>query len=187
MQNEQAWNILNSAEMICSAEAVNHAIEQLAGAITVDFHDKNPLALIVMKGGLMFAGQLLAWLHFPLTCDYIHATRYHNTMQGSDIDWLAMPSESVVGRHVLLLDDILDEGYTLAAIKAKLLELGAISVVCAVLTDKLNGLNKPMHADYIGMSLPNRYVFGCGMDIQGAWRNLPAIYAIKEPGNGDPF
>jgi hypoxanthine phosphoribosyltransferase len=86
----------------------------------------------------------------------------------------------VAGRHVLVLDDILDEGETLAAIRDKLLEMGAARVWSAVLTDKNNGLDKPIQADFVGLDVPNRYVFGCGMDAYGLWRNLPAIYALKE-------
>jgi hypoxanthine phosphoribosyltransferase len=86
----------------------------------------------------------------------------------------------VAGRVVLVLDDILDEGHTLAAIRDKVLELGASSFHCAVFSDKVTGRPKPIQADFIGIRLPNRYVFGFGMDVRGAWRNLPAIYALKE-------
>jgi hypoxanthine phosphoribosyltransferase len=91
-----------------------------------------------------------------------------------------MPKENVAGRVVLVLDDILDEGHTLAAIRDKVLGLGAKSFHCAVFADKVLGREKPIKADFIGISLPNRYVFGFGMDVRGAWRNLPAIYALKE-------
>ena len=175
----KAWQILNDAELIYSADAVNQAIIQVAISITADYTEKNPLIITVMNGGMMFAGQLLPLLRFPLNCDYIHVSRYRNTTQGGNLEWIAMPRESVQGRHVLLLDDILDEGHTLAAIKDKLMALGAAHVACAVLTDKNTGENKPVQAEYVGLTLPNRYVFGCGMDIQGAWRNLPAIYALK--------
>ncbi len=180
MNPEQAWNILENAEIVCDAESVSRTIAQLAAAISLDYHQRFPLVLSIMNGGMVFAGQLLPQLHFPLSCSYIHATRYRNTTQGGELDWLSMPAESVAGRTVLLLDDILDEGHTLLAIKQKLLEMGATEVACAVLTNKLNGLDKPVHAEYVGMDLPNRYVFGCGMDIHGIWRNLPAIYALKE-------
>ena len=79
-----------------------------------------------------------------------------------------------------MLDDILDEGETLAEIKRRVLELGAAEFYSAVFADKAIGKNKPICADFVGMELPNRFVFGFGMDIQGAWRNLPAIYAVKE-------
>ncbi|MDR3390497.1 MAG: hypoxanthine-guanine phosphoribosyltransferase [Sulfuriferula sp.] len=179
LKPHDAWQVLQDAELIFSADDVNAAITQLAISITADYTDKNPLVITVMNGGMMFAGQLLPLLRFPLDCDYIHASRYGNATSGKEIAWIAMPRESVQGRHVLLLDDILDEGHTLAAIKAKLLGLGAAQVSCAVLTNKNIGKIKPIDADYIGLTLPNRYVFGCGMDVSGAWRNLPAIYALK--------
>ncbi len=90
-----------------------------------------------------------------------------------------MPSDNVKGRTVLVLDDILDEGHTLAAIREKCLTLGATRVVVAVLVEKTLDKSKPVKADYVGLQVPDRYVFGCGMDVYGWWRNLPAIYALK--------
>jgi hypoxanthine phosphoribosyltransferase len=90
------------------------------------------------------------------------------------------PGPAVTGRVVLVLDDILDEGKTLAAIREKLLAMGASRVLIAVLSEKDTGRAKPVKADFTGVKLPNRYVFGCGMDVKGAWRNLPEIYALKE-------
>ena len=89
------------------------------------------------------------------------------------------PRADVRGRTVLILDDILDEGLTLAAIKARLVAQGAGRCLIAVLTEKELGRPKPVVPDFVGLRLPNRYVFGCGMDVKGAWRNLPAIYAVK--------
>ena len=91
-----------------------------------------------------------------------------------------MPGDDVKGRTVLLLDDILDEGITLAAVRDKCLEMGASRVLVAVLTEKLLDHPKPIQADYVGLQVPNRYVFGCGMDVNERWRNLPAIYALKQ-------
>ena len=133
-----------------------------------------------MGGAVVFSGQLLPLLNFPLDFDYIHATRYGNETQGNVLQWKVMPKENVAGRVVLVLDDILDEGHTLAAIRDKVLELGANSFHCAVFADKVTGRVKPIQADFVGINLPNRYVFGFGMDVRGAWRNLPAIYAVKE-------
>ena len=95
-------------------------------------------------------------------------------------DWKVAPRENVKGRVVLVLDDILDEGETLHAIRQRVLALGAAEFHSAVFADKDNGKAKPMRADFVGMELPNRFVFGYGMDIHGAWRNLPAIYAVRE-------
>jgi hypoxanthine phosphoribosyltransferase len=91
-----------------------------------------------------------------------------------------LPGKSVVGRTVLVLDDILDEGETMAAIIDKLLDLGSGQVFTAVLADKQHGRAKPITADFVGLNVPDRYVFGFGMDVYGLWRNLPAIYALKE-------
>jgi len=177
---EEARRLLAEADLICTADEVARAIERLAAEIPARLADANPLVLTVMSGGIYFAGQLLPRLAFPLECDYLHATRYRNTTQGHDIEWIAEPRTPVAGRTVLLLDDILDEGITLAAIKQRLLAQGARECLTAVLTEKdLGGRKKPVCADFVGLTLPDRYVFGCGMDVRGAWRNLPEIFAVK--------
>jgi hypoxanthine phosphoribosyltransferase len=177
---EQALEILHSAERLCSAEFVSGSVSRVAQEITAQLGERYPIVLSVMGGAIVFAGQLLPQLRFPLDLDYIHATRYRNSTQGQDIAWKVMPKEDVKGRVVLVIDDILDEGHTLAAVRGKLLQMGAAEFYCAVLADKDIGQAKPIQADYVGLQLPNRYVFGCGMDVQGMWRNLPEIYALKE-------
>lgn len=171
--------ILEGADILFSAQEVDLAIERLAGQINEEFGDTVPLVISVMGGATFFAGQLLPRLLFPLQFDYVQASRYHDQTQGHELIWKVMPGENVRGRVVLILDDILDEGHTLAAITEKCLELGADRVVIAVLTEKDLSKEKPVKADYVGLVLPNRYVFGCGMDVYGWWRNLPAIYALK--------
>jgi len=177
---QEALDILNGAEQICPAEEVSAIVKRMAGEIGASLGEAHPLVLSVMGGAVVFSGQLLPLLNFPLDFDYIHASRYGNETQGNTLQWKVMPKENVAGRVVLVLDDILDEGHTLAAIRDKVLELGASSFHCAVFSDKVTGRPKPIQADFIGIRLPNRYVFGFGMDVRGAWRNLPAIYALKE-------
>jgi len=132
-----------------------------------------------MGGAVVFAGHLLPKLVFPLDCDYLHVTRYGDATSGGALAWVAEPRLPVKGRVVLVLDDILDEGITLAAIKSRLFDQGAVECLVAVLADKQLGREKPIRPDFVGLQLPNRYVFGYGMDVKGAWRNLPAIYAVK--------
>ena len=181
MPVDKIWSILNNdAEEICSALTVNQAVQRLGKEITERLADRYPVVLSVMGGGVVFTGQLLPLLRFPLDFDYVHASRYGNALTGNEIKWKVMPGESVAGRVVLVLDDILDEGHTLAAIRAKLLDSGATEVLCAVLANKDLGKRKPISADFVGLNVPNRYVFGFGMDVNGAWRNLPSIYALKE-------
>ena len=181
-QTARAWQILEAAELIHSAAAVDAAIERVAAEITTTLKDRYPLVLSVMGGAVVFAGRILPMLNFPLEFDYIHASRYGAATSGGLIDWKVEPKGNVSGRVVLVLDDILDIGNTMLAIRERILGLGAEAFYCAVLTDKKNGHAKPIYADFVGLSLPDRYVFGCGMDAYGLWRNLPAIYALQEQG-----
>ncbi|HQT00467.1 MAG: hypoxanthine-guanine phosphoribosyltransferase [Hydrogenophilales bacterium 16-64-46] len=180
MTPADAQQLLDTAECIADTAAVQAALDRLAADISLRLAGECPLVLPVMGGAIVFAGQLLPRLAFPLEFDYLHVTRYRGDTRAGTMEWKVLPGKRVAGRVVLVLDDILDEGETLAAVRDKLLELGAASVLTAVLTDKANGLAKPIHADFTGLSVPNRYVFGCGMDAYGYWRNLPAIYALKD-------
>jgi hypoxanthine phosphoribosyltransferase len=179
MQPDEAWKVLDEAELICDADAVRKALERVALEISEKLGKANPLVLVVMRGGILFAGQLLPLLRFPLDLDYVHATRYNDSTSGGKLEWRIHPPESVKGRAVLVLDDILDAGDTLAAIRERLNAMGAQSCHVAVLSEKKSGRAKKSFADFVGVELPDRYVFGCGLDVAGAWRNLPEIYALK--------
>jgi hypoxanthine phosphoribosyltransferase len=176
----QAWEILESAERVCSAAAVTQAVHRVAADISRVLATANPLVLSVMGGAVVFAGQLLPLLKFPLDFDYLHLTRYGNATSGGRIVWKVYPDEAVAGRVVLVVDDILDQGHTMLEIRQRILASGAERFYCAVFADKDIGRPKPVAADFVGVTLPNRYVFGFGMDVKGAWRNLPEVYALKE-------
>lgn len=184
LNREQAQRILDDAEEIIPAVEVNHAVRRVAAEIRVALADKHPLVLSVMGGAVVFTGQLLPLLDFPIDFDTIHVTRYGNETHGAELTWTLMPRQNVHGRCVLVVDDILDEGHTLAAIRAMVLQLGATEVYSAVFADKAIGRAKPIQADFVGLSVPNRFVFGFGMDVSGAWRNLPALYAVRTEHGG---
>ena len=177
---EEAWRILETADEVCSAECVRTEVARMAREITAKLEKRRPLVLAVMRGSVIFAGQLLPQLRFPLQFDYLDVTRYGTSTVGGQISWKVSPGTAVAGRAVLVVDDILDEGHTLAAVREKLLEAGATEVHIAVFSEKETGREKPVRADFVGIALPNRYVFGFGMDVHGVWRNLPAVYAMKE-------
>ncbi len=179
---DKARRVLETADLVCPAVDVSGALERLAREITAALSDSFPLVLCVMRGGVVFAGQLLPRLRFPLEFDYLELTRYGDSTRGGDITWKVVPGTPVAGRAVLVLDDILDEGSTLAAIRDRLVAAGAGRVLCAVFAEKDTGRPRPIRADFTGVQLPDRYVFGFGMDVQGAWRNLPEIYALEEDG-----
>jgi len=178
--NQEARAIFQDAELIRTADEVQDAVRRVAHSINATLADKHPLVLSVMGGAVVFSGQLLPLLDFPLDFDYVHVSRYGDAKHGGKMHWKVEPRENVRGRVVLVLDDILDEGHTLAALRQRVLELGASRFYSAVFADKRHGRDKPIHADFVGVELPDRFVFGYGMDIHGAWRNLPAIYAVKE-------
>ena len=180
LSNQQAREILVNADLIRSADEVQAAVRGVAKAINRTLADQHPLVLSVMGGAVVFTGQLLPMLDFPLDFDYLHVSRYGNEKRGGELHWKVAPRENVRDKVVLVVDDVLDEGETLHAIKQRVMELGASKFYSAVFADKVKEKTKPIRADFVGMELPNRFVFGYGMDIHGAWRNLPAIYALKD-------
>lgn len=166
------------ADRIYSKQDVEAAYDRMAADITARLSNSNPLVLCVMVGGLIPAGQLLPRLEFPLQIDYLHATRYQGATQGGQLHWIVRPSYSLEGRVVLLIDDILDEGVTLAALCDACREAGASEVLTAVLLEKLHDRKNGLKATFTGLQVEDRYVFGCGMDYKGYLRNVPGIYAI---------
>lgn len=177
---EDSQNVLENAELLYSADEVEQAITRMANEITTELESSNPLALPVMVGGVILAGKLIPQLNFPLQMDYIHATRYRSSTSGSTISWLKKPEKSLKDKSVLLIDDILDEGITLAAIIEYCYEAGAKKVYTAVLAEKKLDIDKPIKkADFTGLVIPDHYVFGYGMDYHEYHRNAAGIYAVK--------
>ncbi len=175
---EEAAAALDRAECLHTATDVAVALDRMADAIQQDYRSSNPLVLCMMIGGLMPAGHLLSRISIPLQIDYIHATRYRCETVGGELAWRALPSQPLAGRHVLLVDDILDQGLTLAAVRDHCLEQGAASVGIAVLVRKRIERRTPLEADYAGLDVPDRYVFGFGMDYEHYLRNINGIYAV---------
>ena len=181
MNREEAFHIFSHSEEIVPADEVSASIARMAQEMRAQMSDDFPLVLSVMGGAAVFTGMLLPHLDFPLEFDYIHLTRYRNTTKGSaEMQWRVAPAESVKDRVVLVLDDILDEGETMAAIRDRILAMGAKRFLSAVLCEKILQKSKPLYPDFRGFKVPDRYVFGCGMDARGYWRNLPAIRALTE-------
>jgi len=180
--SDRAKKILQRTEQICSPEEVQAAINKVATELNERFNhvetESFPLFLGVMGGAAVFSGQLLPRLTFPLEFDFIHVSRYGSEEQGSEVIWKVIPRQNVMNRIIVVLDDVLDEGETLAHVQKRLLEMGAAKVILAVFGDKQLNTKKPVTPDHVGMMLPNRFVIGFGMDIEGYWRNLPDIRAL---------
>jgi len=164
--------------LVVSEAEVQKALDRVAREVTADLADAHPIAVAIMNGGLVFAGQLLTRLPFTLECDYIHVRRYGRMTVGGELEWISGPHVDVKGRTVLLLDDILDEGRTLAVVREALLARGAAGIRIAAFARKDRGEPPAIEADYVGVAVPDLFVFGFGMDVDGAYRNLPAVYAL---------
>lgn len=180
----RARELMTHAEEIVSAEQVQAAVTNVAAVLNQRFDNDEtgafPLVLGVMGGAVVFTGSLLPQLSFPLEFDYIHVTRYGNLDKGGEVVWKVVPRQSVEGRIIIVVDDILDEGETLAHVKQRLLDMGAAEVILAVFADKDLGKEKPVTADIVGLTIPNQFVVGFGMDAHGYWRNLPGLWVIRD-------
>ncbi|MFQ5469015.1 MAG: hypoxanthine-guanine phosphoribosyltransferase [Gammaproteobacteria bacterium] len=177
---QQAVEVLDRSDCLYTENEVANAIDKMSVSITEVLGNTDPIVLCIMQGGLIPAGLLLSKLRFPLQVDYIHATRYAGNTQGGDLTWIVEPSVDLAERTVLLVDDILDEGITLAAIKQYCQGKGADVVLSATLVNKLHDRKNDMKADFVGLDVEDRYVFGCGMDYKGYLRNISGIYAVNE-------
>lgn len=181
--HNRARDLIKNAELLFDQDSVQASITRMADVLNTRFNAKDskefPLVLGVMGGAVVFTGNLLPQLSFPLEFDYIHVSRYGDDDKGGEVVWKVIPRSNVAGRTVIVLDDILDEGETLAHVKQRLLDMGASEVILAVFADKAIGKTKPVQADIVGLVIPNRFVVGFGMDAYGYWRNLPGLWAIK--------
>lgn len=177
---QDAAQVMRHAKCLHDRAAVEAALDRMAEGIANDMAGGDVLAICVMNGGLVTAGLLLPRLDFQLRVDYMHASRYRERTSGDQLHWKVEPSEPLAGRDVLIIDDILDEGYTLEAIIRFCRQQAPASVRAAVLVEKIHrrGVRPPV--DYIGLSVPDRYVFGFGMDYRGYWRNAAGIYAVGD-------
>lgn len=177
---KQIKELVSQAECLFSAQDVENKLEELAQEINAELSESNPIIVCIMNGGIVPFGILLPKLRFPCEMDYVHATRYQGNLTGSELKWICGPKISPKGRTVLLVDDILDEGTTLAAIEQKYRQEGALDVKKALMVVKDREREIEIDIDYVGLIVPDRYVFGYGMDYKGYWRNAQGIYAEKE-------
>ena len=178
-ETPQLSDALARADLLFDRQTLERRIAQLAEQIDRDYAGDHPLYLTVMHGGMLFASLLALDLRTDMEFDYLHATRYCGKTRGDKLTWLRHPQVPMLGRRVLLVDDILDEGQTLLAVREACIREGAAEVRIVVLAKKVHErCVQGITADYIGVEVPDRYVFGFGMDYHEQGRNLPGIYAL---------
>lgn len=170
---------MDQSRLLFSADEVARAYDALAAQVTAKLAETSPVVVAVLTGGMVTAVELLKRFAFPCELDYVHATRYGDALQGGDLDWIKPPSSSLAGRHVLLVDDILDEGVTIKALRARLQTVAIASLHTAVLLSKQSAA-RDVDVDFVGLHVQRGYVFGCGMDYRGYWRGLGDIRVLEE-------
>lgn len=172
---------VDRATRLYGPREVAAAFDRMAEQIDARLVDTPCLVLAILQGGVIPAGQLLPRLRAPVELDAVHLTRYRNSTAGGAIEWRSWPATPMQGRTVLLLDDILDEGHSLAAVAERCRGSAASEIIVAVLVEKRHARKNPrVRADFVGLEVDDRYVFGYGMDYRGFHRNAPGIFAVED-------
>lgn len=179
---EEAIEARRKGRRVASEAEVAAALDRIAEEASTVLADANPLILAVMQGGAFTAVELCRRFDFPYEFDFIHVTRYGQSLTGGRLSWRVLPSLELAGRTALLVDDILDRGVTLAALYDELGQSSVAKLYSAVLVSKnVRSLGDRVDVDFVGMQVEDAYVFGCGMDYKGYWRGLRALYAVDQP------
>jgi hypoxanthine phosphoribosyltransferase len=180
--NSTGFSLSNPLERVLFAQEVIAARLDVLAAEIVNFYHGKPLTVVtVLNGSLLFAADLLRRIPLPLRLECISVASYHGGTQSSGVvTFLQNRLPEVSGRHVLLLDDILDTGRTLAAIRKRLNnEAGPLSIRIATLLRKRKERAEALEADYVGFDIGDEFVIGYGLDYQGHYRNLPCIGVLR--------
>lgn len=176
----EAIEVRREGFQIASEADVSAALQRMASEATAVLAHENPIVLAVMQGGAFTAVELCRRFDFPHEFDFIHVTRYEQSLTGGELSWRTFPNLELSGRMVLLVDDILDQGVTLAALYQELIRSGVSQLYSAVLVSKnLERSGKRINVDFVGMEVEDAYVFGCGMDYKGYWRGLRELYSVS--------
>ena len=171
------------ARCLMSAAEVDAVVLGMARRIEADLGTCRPIVMPVLVGGAFTAVRLTAHFGFPYEMDTVRLARYGSGHVGGELHWLARPCLELDGRHVLLVDDVLDRGITLHAVERELRRMNAASVSVAVLVRKRvdpavdPAVERPA-VDYVGTDAPDEFLFGCGMDLEGLWRGLPELWVL---------
>ena len=179
MTTEEVQKIYRHSSLLADLTDVSRAADRIANEVSAKLEKSFPIVVAIMNGGLLPLGLILTKLDFPLETDYIHPTRYNNSTLGGKLKWIRKPPSSFCGRTILLVDDVLDNGKTLEEAVKACESTGAKRVLTAVLVEKDISQRKGLlKSDFYGLKLPNRYLFGCGMDYKKCFRNAPGIFAL---------
>lgn len=181
LENQELEDVLQRSECLITEARIAAAYDKLAATLNIHYANLTPIIVVVLNGGLIPAGHLLTRLSFAHRMDYIHATRYQSNQGTNELVWKARNDVTLENEHVLLVDDIFDAGITLKCIAESLSEQQPASLKTCCLLDKDHDRKvSDFDVDFVGTTVEDRYIYGCGMDYHGYLRHLPGIYALKE-------
>jgi len=163
-----------------SAVEIQQANQRLSESLSKDYADKKPLFIAILNGSFMFASDLFKLLDFPAEICFIKLASYKGTKSTGNVITSIGLDIDLHDRHVVLLEDIIDTGKTLHSFIPQLLHMQPLSLKICVLLHKPECTIHPVHIDYLGFSIPNKFVVGYGLDYDGFGRNLPEIYQLVE-------
>jgi hypoxanthine phosphoribosyltransferase len=156
-------------------------LDELAAEISEDYRDRELTVIAILNGSIIFMADLLRRIPLPLKLDCLSVASYHGgTVTSGEIVFRQIVLPNVQGRHILILDDILDSGVTLAAICDKLTAEQPRSVRVCVLLRKVKDRLRPVDADYVGFNIGDEFVVGYGLDYMERYRNLPCIGVLRK-------
>ena len=173
--------LLKNSKVLFNRDEVMAAVQKMADEINEYYGDQPIIMVTVLTGAIIPAAWLATGLKMPIQMDFVHATRYRGGLYGAELEYRVPPRLDLEGKNVLIVDDIFDDGNTLAAIKGSVEKRKAGSVKMAALVRKVHdrGLSRD-YVDFIGLDVPDVYVFGCGMDAYEEWRHLDEILVLEE-------
>lgn len=162
-------------------QTILRRLDAIAAEIAADYRERDLTVIAVLNGSLIFMADLLRRIPLPLKLDCLSVASYHGgTSTTGEVVFKQIALPDVAGRHILILDDILDSGVTLAAISQKLRIAKPLSVKVCVLLRKLKTRLRPVEADYVGFDISDEFVVGYGLDYMERYRNLPCIGVLRK-------
>lgn len=161
-----------------SENEIQAAVKRVGEEINRDLSDSNPLFICVLNGAFMFAGDLMKTVNFPCEITFIKLSSYEGLYTTGNVKEVMGLNESVVGKNVIVVEDIVDTGITMEKIINSLNAKGAKSIKVATFLQKPEALQRDIQVDYVAMKIPNQFIVGYGLDYDGYGRNLKEIYTV---------
>ncbi len=167
-------------QVLYTQDQVNQRLDELAATLTDKYQNQFPVVVSVMTGAMVFTSEMLKRLNFKLNVDYVDVSSYDEGSESSGKVKLVQDlSTDIKGRPVIIMEDIIDTGYTLDFLTDLLRNRGAKSIEICSLLDKPERRQVDVEADYVGFKVPNEFIVGYGLDFDGVYRNLPFVGVLK--------